>query len=197
MQVDHGDVLVGYVFLDPVNTPTSIMFQWEATDGTGLSHRAYWGANSFVHGVNGTPSRWFMGALPATNQWVRLEVPASVVDMEGRVANGGIFSVFGGVCSFDQFGKYPGRIQQAEAVITTPVEEQETPAEEQETPVEEQETPVEQQEIPVEEEETPAEPAEFQLEPIPNEAAEEEPEQLPETIPAPASTNWRGSIGPC
>ena len=61
--------------------------------------------------------------------------------------------------------------REAEAVITTPVEEQETP---------------------VEEPETPAEPAEFELEPIPNQAAEEQPEQLRETIPAPASAPRKG-----
>jgi TonB family protein len=68
--------------------------------------------------------------------------------------------------------------REAEAVITTPVEEQETPVEEPETPVEELETP--------------AEPVEFQLEPIPDQAAEEPPEQLPETIPAPASAPRKG-----
>jgi hypothetical protein len=61
-----------------------------------------------------------MGALPATNQWVRLEVPASLVDLEGRVINGGAFYIFDGVCSFDASGKYPGRLQLAEAVINIP-----------------------------------------------------------------------------
>ena len=82
--------------------------------------------------------------------------------------------------------------REAEAVITMPVEEQETPLEEPEPPVEEHETSVEEPEPLVEEQETPAEPAEFQLEPMPNEAAEEQPEQLRETIPAPASAPRKG-----
>src|SRR5262249_22273425 len=87
---------------------------------TGLAHRAYWGANLFPGGIDGTPSRRFMGPLPATGQWVKLEVPASLVDLEGRVLSGMIFSVFNGICSFDLVGKHPGLLQRAESLITTP-----------------------------------------------------------------------------
>ena len=61
--------------------------------------------------------------------------------------------------------------REAEAVITTPVEEPETP---------------------VEEPETPAEPAEIRLEPIPYDAGEEQPEQLQEEIPAAAYAPRKG-----
>jgi hypothetical protein len=49
-----------------------------------------------------------------------LEAPASLVDLEGRVLNGMSFRLFGGQCSFDQAGKFPGKLQTAEATITIP-----------------------------------------------------------------------------
>jgi hypothetical protein len=120
MQVSQGDVMTVYVWLDGTNTPTEIFVQWQATDATGFEHRAYWGADNFTDfGVNGTPSRRFMGPLPPTAQWIRLEVPASQVDLEGRVVKGGSLEFFDGAGHFDQVGKYPG-IQTAEASITIP-----------------------------------------------------------------------------
>jgi TonB family protein len=53
-------------------------------------------------------------------------------------------------------------------------------------------TAIEQPETPLDEPETPAEPAPFKPEPIPYEAAEEQPERPPETIPAPASAPRKG-----
>src|SRR5262249_29001637 len=69
-----GDKLFAYVYLDPANPPSEVMLQWNV-DGS-WEHRAYWGANNIGWGVDGTASRQFMGALPATGGWVRLEVPA-------------------------------------------------------------------------------------------------------------------------
>jgi hypothetical protein len=120
LQIDKDDVLVCHVFLDATNPPTAIMFQYNATDATGLEHRAYWGANSFSQGINGTASRRFMGPLPPTGQWVRLEVRAADVDLEGRVLHGQAFNVFDGVCSFDLSSKYPGKLQYAESLIPIP-----------------------------------------------------------------------------
>lgn len=120
LQVLPGDVLTCIVYLDAATPPSEIMLKWGATDATGFEHRAYWGANSISGGTDGTPSRRFMGSLPATGQWVKLEVPASLVDMEGRVANGMSFELFDGRCEFDQAGKYPGNLQHAEALIAIP-----------------------------------------------------------------------------
>jgi hypothetical protein len=61
-----------------------------------------------------------MGPLPPTGQWVRLEVPASLVDLEGRSLNAMAVSTFNGITSFDQMGKFPGKLQYAEALITIP-----------------------------------------------------------------------------
>ena len=80
------------------------MLQWN--DGT-WEHRAYWGANQIGFGVDGTNSRRYMGTLPAAGQWVRLEVAASLVGLEGRSLNGMAFTLYGGRATWDHAGKRP------------------------------------------------------------------------------------------
>jgi hypothetical protein len=102
LTVNTGDTLIAYVYLDPVNTPTEVLLEW--TDGT-WEHRAYWGANNLPWGVDGTNSRRFIGPLPATGQWVRLEVPASLVGLEGHTLHGMAFALYGGRATWDYAGK--------------------------------------------------------------------------------------------
>ena len=102
LTVATGDTLFAYVYLDPANPPSEVMLQWN--DGT-WEHRAYWGANLIGFGVDGTVSRRFMGALPATGQWVRLAVSAAQVGLEGRTLNGMAFTLYGGRASWDYAGK--------------------------------------------------------------------------------------------
>ena len=106
LPVAVGDTLFTYVYLDPANPPTEVMLQWY--DGS-WEHRAYWGANAITNwGVDGTVSRRNMGALPATGQWVRLNVPASQVGLEGRTLLGMSFATFGGRVTWDYVGKTAG-----------------------------------------------------------------------------------------
>lgn len=102
LAVNTGDKLIAYVYLDPANVPSEIMLQWN--DGS-WEHRAYWGANNIGWGTDGTSSRRFMGALPPAGQWVRLEVPANLVGLEGRVLNGMAFTLYGGRATWDHAGK--------------------------------------------------------------------------------------------
>jgi hypothetical protein len=102
LTVNMGDTLIAYVYLDPANPPSEIMLQWN--DGN-WGHRAYWGANNISLGVDGTESQRFMGALPAAGQWVRLEVPASLVGLEGHVLNGMAFTLNDGRATWDHVGK--------------------------------------------------------------------------------------------
>ena len=102
LTVATGDTLFAYVYLDPVNPPSEVMLQWN--DGT-WEHRAYWGANLIGFGVDGTVSRRYMGALPATGQWVRLSVSAAQVGLEGRTLNGMAYTLYGGRASWDYAGK--------------------------------------------------------------------------------------------
>lgn len=92
MRVDPGDVLFTYVYLDPTFRPDEIIVQWN--DGDGWEHRAYWGGNFVGVGVHGTESLRFMGGLPPAGQWVRLEVPASYVGLEGKVVSGMSFGYY-------------------------------------------------------------------------------------------------------
>ena len=102
LQVGAGETLYAYVYLDPANMPTELMLQWN--DGS-WEHRAYWGSNQINWGTDGTNSRRYMGPLPAAGQWVRLEVPASQVGLEGRTLNGMAFTLYGGRAVWDKAGK--------------------------------------------------------------------------------------------
>jgi hypothetical protein len=102
LTVNTGEVLVAYVYLDPVNPPSEVMLQWN--DGS-WEHRAYWGASLNTFGVDGTISRRSMGLLPPPGQWARLEVPASAVGLEGSTLKGLAFTLYGGQATWDHIGK--------------------------------------------------------------------------------------------
>jgi hypothetical protein len=105
LQVLTGDTLYAYVYLDPDNPPGEVMLQWNA--GGSWDHRAYWGTNLLGWGTDGTNSSRYMGPLPATGQWVRLEIPASEVGLEGTAVNGMAFTVFDGRVTWDAVGRTP------------------------------------------------------------------------------------------
>jgi RHS repeat-associated protein len=107
LAVAAGEKLYAYVYLDPSNPPTEVMLQWNS-DTEGWNHRAYWGADQIGWGTNGTGSRRYMGALPAAGGWVRLEVPASLVGLEGKTVNGMAFTLYGGRATWDKGGKTAG-----------------------------------------------------------------------------------------
>jgi YD repeat-containing protein len=96
MSVAAGDTLYAYVYLDPTNPPQEVMLQWHDA-ATGWEHRAYWGQNLIGFGTDGSASRRHMGALPATGGWVRLEVPAALVGVEGLTLDGIAFTLYGGL----------------------------------------------------------------------------------------------------
>jgi hypothetical protein len=111
MVVKTGDVMFAYIYLDPANPPSEVMLQWN--DGS-WEHRAYWGANKILYGNDGTGGRRYMGGLPALGQWVRLEVPASQVNLEGITVKGMSFTLYGGRATWDASGKTsPGALASA------------------------------------------------------------------------------------
>ncbi len=97
-----GDTIFVYVYLDPANVPSEIMLSFN--DGN-WEHRAYWGANTLTYGQDGTNSRRSLGAIPAAGQWVKLEIPARLVGLEGRSINGVSFTLVGGRATWDIVGK--------------------------------------------------------------------------------------------
>ena len=86
-----GEVLFTYILINPCDPPREVMLQWN--DGT-WEHRAYWGEDLISGGTNGTNSRRRMGDLPQAGAWVRLEVPASQLGLEGRTIEGMAFTLY-------------------------------------------------------------------------------------------------------
>lgn len=103
LSVSSGDYLYAYVYLDPSNLPSEVMLQWH--DGANWEHRAYWGSNLIGWGTDGTNSRRYMGPLPASGGWVRLEVPATQVGLGGSTLNGMAFTLYNGKATWDRAGK--------------------------------------------------------------------------------------------
>ncbi len=100
----EGDQLFAYVWIDPEDSPKTVMLQWN--DGN-WDHRAFWGEDKIDFGGigNDTPAHKPMGPLPAAGEWVRLEVnPADVGLKPGSVLNGMAFAQFGGTAYWDLAG---------------------------------------------------------------------------------------------
>ena len=102
MQVATGDVIFFYVYVDPANPPREIMVSW---NNGSWEHRAYWGENLIAYGQNNTASQRFMGAVPAAGQWIRLEVPASQVALEGSTVRAMSFTLYDGRVTWDKAGR--------------------------------------------------------------------------------------------
>ncbi len=102
LKILPGDTLFAYVYLDPANPPQQVMLQWN--DGS-WEHRAYWGANQIAFGTDNAVSRRRIGPLPPLGEWVRIDVPASAVGLEGRELNGMAFTLFGGRAAWDRAGR--------------------------------------------------------------------------------------------
>lgn len=116
LPISTGNVLYAYVYLDPLNPPSEVMLQWN--DGT-WEHRAYWGADQLGWGTDATNSRRYMGSLPATDQWVRLEVPASAVGLEGHTLNGMAFTLYDGKATWDEAGRAGAFVPQCDESFIT------------------------------------------------------------------------------
>jgi fibronectin type 3 domain-containing protein len=108
LMIEPSDLMFGYVYLNPANPPATVMLQWHASDGSTWDHRAYWGANNSPWGIDGTGSRRRMGNLPPAGQWVRLEVPANLVNLVGQTIHGMAFTLWGGQATWDYAGKTGG-----------------------------------------------------------------------------------------
>ncbi len=100
--IADGDKLFAHIYLDAENPPKQVMLQWN--DGN-WEHRAYWGGSHIDWGKDGTASRRRIGDLPATGEWVRLEVSAGSVGLKpGAKVTGLAFTQFDGTAYWDQAG---------------------------------------------------------------------------------------------
>ncbi len=104
--IGTGDTLTTYIYIPSGQVPRMIMLQWKTL--TEWEHRAYWGENLCPWGVNGTASRRYMGPIsPTRGTWIKLEVPASSVGLEGQNIRGMAFTQYGGTVYWDRSGKRP------------------------------------------------------------------------------------------
>ena len=104
-RVEPDEWLFAWVYLPPEQKPESILLQWH--DGQNWEHRAYWGEDKIGVGQPNTASRRAMGALPPTGQWVRLEVSAKEVGLDGKSIKGMGFFLSGGQAFWHRGGAVP------------------------------------------------------------------------------------------
>jgi hypothetical protein len=100
--VGKGDILYAYVRLLPNQNPETLMLEWH--DGDGWEHRAFWGADRIKEGKPHSAGRYRAGNLPETGKWVRLEVPAAKVGLEGKTLRGVAFKLHGGQVQWGRTG---------------------------------------------------------------------------------------------
>ena len=104
LSIAVGDNVFAYVYIDPANVPNELMLQWNVAGS--WEHRAIWGSDILANGNDNTVARYHAGALPPTGQWVRLEVPASAVGLEGQIVSGMAFTLNNGRATWDRAGKF-------------------------------------------------------------------------------------------
>ncbi len=93
-----------WVYLDAENPPQAVMLQFN--DGT-WDHRAVWGSDAIDYGKRAQSWAGYFraGDLPATGQWVRLEVPAADVGLKpGSTVAGQAWTQFAGLTYWDHTG---------------------------------------------------------------------------------------------
>ena len=95
------DRLFCMVFINPAQPPDQLMLQF--FDGS-WEHRVFWGDDKIAWGNLGSPSRWRAGELPASGEWVRLEVEAAALGLGARPISGVAFTCYGGSALWDYTG---------------------------------------------------------------------------------------------
>ncbi len=100
--IHAGDVLFAWVYLDPANPPEVVQLQFNSGN---WNHRARWGVNKAHAPEQSGAGNHEQGPLPATGEWVRLEVPAATVELNpGDRVHGWAFTQFGGSVYYDRAG---------------------------------------------------------------------------------------------
>ncbi|MBI4362498.1 MAG: hypothetical protein HY558_04920, partial [Euryarchaeota archaeon] len=102
LNITAQSILQAWVYLNPADPPREILLAFNASDSSSWEHRAYWGEDLLDGGIVDNTSRRYMGPLPATGRWVRLEIPALLLGLENRSVNGLNMSLFDGQAWFDR-----------------------------------------------------------------------------------------------
>jgi hypothetical protein len=117
--IQINENLFAQVYIPAEHPPEAIMLEWD--DGSGgegrWEHRAIWGTDKFPGYFGG--GRHVVGALPPAGQWVRLEVPAAVLGLEGKSPRGMGFQLIGGQAYWGRAGALPPslRVKESFAMI--------------------------------------------------------------------------------
>ncbi len=104
-EIQVGDVLFAEVFVEADQLSEELMLQFH--DGVNWEHRAFWGADKIAVGQVDSNSRRHVGDMPKAGEWVRLEIPARALDLEGRSIRGVSFTQFNGHCLWGKVGTLP------------------------------------------------------------------------------------------
>jgi hypothetical protein len=104
-RAEAGEHFFAYVYVMPDQRPDTIMLEWQ--DAAGFEHRAFWGDDKLPGGTLGSASKRYIGPMPPAGEWVRLEVPAALVDLENKDVRGMAFNMFGGKCVWHRVGTLP------------------------------------------------------------------------------------------
>ncbi|MFP5246263.1 MAG: discoidin domain-containing protein, partial [Thermoanaerobaculia bacterium] len=104
LQIKPGDVITAWVLLDPCDPPLEAMLQFRAAGENDYNYRAYWGEDLIPFGADGNATRMRLGPLPAPGVWTRLEMPASLFNLEGKTLHGAAFTIWDGRAWFDRVG---------------------------------------------------------------------------------------------
>ncbi|HTU21161.1 MAG TPA: hypothetical protein VMG10_24115 [Gemmataceae bacterium] len=121
--VGNNDILFAYVFIPVKEQPEAVMLQWH--DGDSWEHGAYWGADRIREFKANTPARRHIGELPAAGRWVRLEVSAKQVGLEGKTIRGMSFILHGGRCFWGRTGTVQVEESAVEVTKTYPMRPEE------------------------------------------------------------------------
>ena len=96
-----NDRLFTMVHVNADHPPEELMLQFY--DGA-WEHRVFWGDDRIDWGAPSSPSRFRAGGIPASGEWVRLEVAAASLGLAGVPISGMAFGCFGGEALWDYSG---------------------------------------------------------------------------------------------
>lgn len=103
--LNPGDVLFTYVYIPRDDSPSRITLSWN--DGANWEHRAFWTLDGPPASGGDTDSMRYLGDLSGDlrGRWIRLEIPAKAVGLEGKSVRGMSFTLYGGSATWDRTGK--------------------------------------------------------------------------------------------
>ncbi len=114
--VKPEEMLFTYVYIPADASPKTLMLKYH--DGQRWGHQVYWGEEQASSGKSANDQHC-MGPLPTPGRWVRLEVPAGHVGLEGKPLRGMAFGAVGGQCLWHKAGALPSAMMNIAKLVRT------------------------------------------------------------------------------